>query len=162
MKIRFDDFERPAQVEEGMALVLREDVHFSSLMEAPNSDGEGGDSVSTRSAPSFADGDTEIYLMDLTSPGLQTPRVSVVHPQTIPPVCSVATSSNSSTKTLVSRKLDAKSPALETSEECPQQKDGGMKLGSDENEEAAGRWWLRPDGSIHTEPYQIAEGIFAV
>lgn len=141
-----------------MALVLREDLHFSALMESPNSDGEE-DSASTRSTPSLREGDTEMHLMELTSPGLQTPRVSIVQPQTTTVRC-IAKSDNSSTETLVSGTPVVEAASPEPSEEWTQQENG--EPFDEEEDEVSGRWWLKPDGSIARAPHQIAEGVLAV
>jgi hypothetical protein len=82
------------------ALVLKEELHFSALMESPDSE-NGTDfrhySVSTRSTPSHEDGDMEMYLMELTLI-----------------IRCIAKSDDSSTETLISRSQNHSSTDLLT------------------------------------------------
>ena len=145
-------------------MVLKEELHFSALMESPDSeDGTDGrpDSVFTRSTPSLEDGDTELYLMELTSPGLETPRVSIVHPQDASVRC-IAKSDNSSTETLVSASLVSKATTQQTCNQLTEKRQGMHS--SEEEKEVGSRWWLKLDGSnsSNREPRRLAEGVFAV
>jgi len=145
-------------------LVLKEELHFPALMESPDS--EDGtdcrpDSISTRSTPSLEDGDTELYLMELTSPGLETPRVSVVHPQDATGRC-IAKSDNSFTETLVSASVVSKTTTQQTSTQLTE-KHQCMHSNGDEKE-VGSRWWLKLDGSSsnNRKPRRLADGVFAV
>lgn len=145
-------------------MVLKEELHFSALMESLDS--EDGtdcrpDSISTRSTPSLEDGDTELYFMELTSPGLETPRVSVVNPQDATVRC-IGKSYNSSTETLVSASLVSKTTTQETSIQLTE-KQHGMHP-SEEEEEGGSRWWLKLAGSRSNNrmPRRLADGVFAV
>jgi len=158
LKVTFDDFERPAEVEDGKALILREEEDFSALIETPTSDGEE-DSTSTRSTPSLQDGDTELYFMELTSPGLETPRVSLLQPQDATVRC-IAKSDNSSTDSLVSGVLVSMTTNEQTCTK-PMEKRQGMHL-DDEDKEVGNRWWLKLDGSVGKGPHRLSNGVLAV
>ena len=144
--------------------MLKEELHFSTLMESPDS--EDGtdcrpDSISTRSTPSLEDGDTELYLMGLTSPGLETPRVSVVNPQDATVRC-IAKSDNSSTETLLSASLVSKTTTQQTSTQLTEKQQGMHP--SEKEEQDGSRWWLKLDGSSsnNRKPRLLADGVFAV
>jgi hypothetical protein len=137
---------------------LKEELDFSALMESPDSDG-GEDSISTRSTPSLEEGDTELYLMELTSPGLETPRVSLVQPQHSTVRC-IAKSDNSSTDTLISGVLISKTTNQQTCTQ-PTEKRQGMHF-DDDDKEVGNRWWLKLDGSVGEGPHRLTDGVLAV